>query len=125
MGELAEQVPRGKKIDSLKTFGEPVVNRFQQRDGLAWAALIGPQSGEIHRRPQLPGERALLARQRRRLQKESGCRVRSVLARWRQQSLPPQSLGRTPMLLVGIPACELRHQGHSVSMAIRRDCGLT
>src|ERR1700693_2210505 len=75
-GELAEQTPRGKKIDSLKAFGEPVVNPFQQPDGLPLPALIGPQSGEIHSRPQLPGERAWLARQRRRLQKESGWRVR-------------------------------------------------
>jgi hypothetical protein len=51
MGELAEQAPRGKNIDSLKAFGEPVVNRFQQLDGLPLAALISPQSGEIHRRP--------------------------------------------------------------------------
>src|ERR1700719_1880571 len=62
-GEFAEQTPRGKKIDSLKAFGEPVVNPFQQPDGLPLPALISPQSGEIHRRPQLPGERALLARQ--------------------------------------------------------------
>ena len=27
-GELAEQAPRGKKINSFKAFGEPVVNPF-------------------------------------------------------------------------------------------------
>src|SRR5260370_23768753 len=79
-GELAEQAPRGKKINSFKAFGEPVVNPFQQLDGLPLAALIGPQSSEIHRRPQLPGERTLLARQRRRLQKESSCRLPRVIA---------------------------------------------
>lgn len=41
-GELAEQAPRGKKINSFKAFGEPVVNPFQQLDGLPLAALIGP-----------------------------------------------------------------------------------
>ena len=61
-GELTEQAPRGKKINSLKAFGEPVVNPFQQSDGLPLPPLTRPQSGEIHRRPQLPGERALLAR---------------------------------------------------------------
>jgi hypothetical protein len=42
LGELAEQAPRGKKINSFKTFGEPVVNPFQQLDGLPLAALIDP-----------------------------------------------------------------------------------
>src|SRR5258705_13995285 len=79
--ELAEQALPGKKINSFEAFGEPVLNPLQQLDGLPLAALIGPQSGEIHRRPQLPGERALLVRQRRRLQKESGCRVRIVIDR--------------------------------------------
>ncbi len=41
-GELAEQTPRGKKVHSLKAFGEPLVNPFQQLDGLLLAALIGP-----------------------------------------------------------------------------------
>jgi hypothetical protein len=41
-GDLAEQAPRGKKINSFKAFGEPVVNPFQQLDGLPLAALIGP-----------------------------------------------------------------------------------
>jgi hypothetical protein len=41
-GELAEKAPRGKKINSFKAFGEPVVNLFQQLDGLPLAALIGP-----------------------------------------------------------------------------------
>ena len=41
-GELAEQAPRGKKINSFKAFGEPFVNPFQQLDGLPLAALIGP-----------------------------------------------------------------------------------
>src|SRR5258706_169732 len=39
-GELAEQAPRGKKINSFKAFGELVVNPFQQLDGLPLAALI-------------------------------------------------------------------------------------
>ncbi len=41
-GELAEQAPRSKKINSFKAFGEPFVNPFQQLDGLLLAALIGP-----------------------------------------------------------------------------------
>ena len=41
-GEFTELAPRGKKVNRFKTFGEPVVNSFQQRDGFPLAALIGP-----------------------------------------------------------------------------------
>jgi hypothetical protein len=40
--ELGEQAPRGKKVNRFEAFGKPVVNPFQQLDGLALATLIGP-----------------------------------------------------------------------------------
>jgi len=90
----------------------------------SFGGVIGLQSGEIHRRPQLPGQCTLLA------VPSPPIAEREWLPRRRHHPiaptvLHPQDLGRAPMFSVTIPACQLRHQGHSINVSVRRNCGFT
>src|ERR1700732_1386412 len=60
--QTPKQGARQLEIRGLEPFREAVVDESQRMPGLTALAVFAEQAGQRHRRPQLPGERRLRAR---------------------------------------------------------------
>src|SRR5580698_9831818 len=60
--QAIEKSPGRREIGRIEPFGEPIVDRLQDRYRVDPAALLAQQSGETGRGTQLPGKSALLVR---------------------------------------------------------------